>query len=378
VSRRTNEQQLTLAAYVLREVARAQLAKLPPQARVYAAGASVDVPTIGMVTIPQPKPVHRLDRGDIEKPLEEVWPGALSLVTALPSRFAINGSNSDAARRAALADWIASPNNPLTWRSIVNRVWYYHFDKGICDTPSDFGKMGGTPSHPELLDWLAVWFRDDAKGSLKKLHRLIVTSETYCQSSAFRAVPNQKDGDNRLLWRQNRQRLDADSYRDFAHAVSGTLDLTMGGPAIKNFSSKPGPQLTPALDYNAYDWTAPGSGRRSIYRYVWRGIADPFMESLDFPDLGLLAPTRSISVSALQSLALYNDAFVLNCSEQLATHVEKENTSLDGQVNLAVRRVLLRRPTPPEQTAFTGYARRYGLAALCRILLNSNEFLFID
>jgi hypothetical protein len=172
--------------------------------------------------------------------------------------------------------------------------------------------------------------------------------------------------------------LDADGYRDFAHAISGSLDLTMGGPAVKNFSMKPGPQLTPALNYADYDWNAPGAGRRSIYRNVWRGIADPFMEQLDFPDLGLLAPTRSFSVSALQALALYNDAFVLNCSEQLARHVANEQTSVEAQVNSVVLRVLLRKPTSSEDTLMVGYARQHGLAALCRVLLNSNEFLFVE
>ncbi len=208
--RRSTDQQLTIAAQALREQANDALAKLPAQSRVYAAGASVDVPTIGMVTIPTAKPVYRLDRGNIDSPKEEVKPGALSAVTALPARFVLDNPNSDPARRAALADWLANRDNPLTWRSIVNRVWYYHFGRGICDTPSDFGKMGGDPSHPELLDWLAVWFRDDAKGSLKQLHRLIVTSETYRQSSSERSDAAKIDSDNLLLWRQNLQRLDAE------------------------------------------------------------------------------------------------------------------------------------------------------------------------
>ncbi len=152
----------------------------------------------------------------------------------------------------------------------------------------------------------------------------------------------------------------------------------MGGPAVKNFSMKPGPQLTPALDYTNYDWNAPGAGRRSIYRNVWRGIADPFMESLDFPDLGLLAPTRSFSVSALQALALYNDAFVLNCSEQLAKHITSDQSSVEAQVRSAVRCVLLRQPTPSESGAMVSFTRQHGLAALCRVLLNSNEFLFVE
>lgn len=384
---RTADQRLTIAAYVLRERSTAEVAKLPAQGRVYAAGPSVDVPTLGMRSLAQPDPVFRLERGDIDKPKEEVAPGSLSAVAWLPSRFAIKerDSNNEAARRAALAEWIASPQNPLTWRSIVNRVWHYHFGKGICDTPGDFGKMGGKPSHPELLDWLAVWFRDDALGSLKKLHRLIVTSETYRQSSATRVGPSKVDSDNRLLWRFNRQRLDADSYRDFALSVSGNLDLTMGGPGVKHFTMRPGPQLTPALDYGAYDWNSAGSGRRSIYRTVWRGIADPFMESLDFPDLGLLAPARTFSVSALQGLELYNNGFVLHCSHLLADSVWQGAGAAAGKprqtadaVTLAVRRVWLRNPTPAESAQMVRYADRYGLEALCRVLLNSNEFLFVE
>ncbi len=134
--------------------------------------------------------------------------------------------------------------------------------------------MGGVPSHPELIDWLAVWFRDEAGGSLKKLHRLIVTSRTYRQSAEPRPEAVAIDAGNRLLWRQNRLRLDADSYRDFVLAAAGRLDLTMGGPAIQHFHQSPGAQLTPKLDYASYDWATAGSNRRSIYRFVWRGIPD--------------------------------------------------------------------------------------------------------
>jgi hypothetical protein len=238
--------------------------------------------------------------------------------------------------------------------------------------------MGGTPSHPELVDWLAVWFRDEARGSLKALHRLIVTSDTYRQSSAFRPEPAAIDGDNRLLWRQNVQRLDADSFRDFTLAVAGTLDLTMGGPGVQHFTQGPGPQLTPALDYQAYAWNSPGSGRRSIYRFVWRGIADPFMEALDFPDLGILAPERSFSASSLQALALYNDQFVLHQSAALAQRLEEEAPTLDAQVARAARLLWYRDPEPAEGEALARYARDHGLPALCRVLLNSNAFLFVD
>ncbi len=326
----------------------------------------------------EPKVVHVLQRGDFDKPRDVVMPGALSALTHEPSRFMVPDPQQEALRRAALANWLVHPENVLTWRSVVNRVWHYHFGRGLCDTPSDFGRMGGVPSHPELLNWLAVWFRDDAHGSSKQLHRLIVTSETYRQSSQHRDDGSEIDADNRLLWRQNRHRLDADSYRDFTLAASGALDLTMGGPGVQHFKQSKGPQSTPALDYTAFDWNTPGASRRSIYRYVWRGIADPFMEALDFPDLGLLSPTRSFSASSLQALTLFNNDFVLHHGERMASKIQGQNDSLESQVTQAVRLVWLRSPTGDELQDFGEFARTNGLPALCRLLLNSNEFLFVD
>ncbi|MCC6143987.1 MAG: DUF1553 domain-containing protein [Candidatus Hydrogenedentes bacterium] len=319
-----------------------------------------------------------MERGDFAKPAELVEPGALSALASLPARFALKDPKNEAERRAALADWIASPENVLTWRSIVNRVWHYHFGRGLCDTPSDLGRMGGVPSHPELIDWLAVWFRDEAKGSLKALHRLILTSATYRQASAQREDAAAIDADNRLLWRQNRHRLDADAYRDYTLAATGRLDLTMGGPGVKNFTEAPGPQLTPALNYAGYDWNSAGAGRRSIYRYVWRGIADPFMEALDFPDLGLLSPQRGFSASSLQALALYNNNYVLYHSAAFAKRLEAESPDLDERITLATSLLWYREPSASELMAFRDYANGYGLPALCRVLLNSNEFLFVD
>jgi hypothetical protein len=238
--------------------------------------------------------------------------------------------------------------------------------------------MGGAPSHPELLDWLAVWFRDDARGSLKQLHRLIVTSASYRQASAHRPDADTTDAENRLLWRQNRTRLDADGFRDATLAVTGRLDTTMGGPGARQFSSAKGPQLTPAIDYSNVDWDTPGARRRAIYRFVWRGLADPFLESLDFPDLGLLAPTRGTSVSSLQALTLYNNEFVLHHSAALARRAEAEAGTPEAQVRRAVRLVWLRNPSPAEEADFVRFSHAHGLAALARILFNSNEFLFID
>lgn len=372
-AKRSEPQRLALAAHALRVIATAELAKLPAPAQVYAAAKQADVLlNVGKgtpTTVAKAKTVQVLKRGEFDKPMKEAVSGALSAIHALPARFEKAQATDEAARRAALADWLADEKNPLTWRSIANRVWHYHFGRGLCDTPNDFGRMGGTPSHPELLDWLACELRNHG-GSLKHLHRLIVTSAAYRQSSAHRDDAALLDADNRLLWRMNRLRLDADSYRDFVLAAADRLDPALGGPSVRQFVTGPPVQLTPTLDYAAYDWSALPKHRRSIYRFVWRGVPDPFMDALDFPDLGMLAPARGFSASALQSLALYNNRFVLHFSGELG----KQLTTPEE----AVRRVLLREPTAEEKTNFIAFAQKNGLAALCRVLLNSNEFLFVD
>jgi len=363
---RTAEQRDAIASVVLKHRARDALARLPVPTKVWAAGAVAENER-GMINYSEPRVIRLLKRGELDKPQEEVAPGSLSAVNWLKGRFE---TGNEAARRAALADWIADPENPLTWRSIVNRVWHSHFGKGLCDSPNDFGRMGGVPSHPELLNWLAVWFRDEAKGSLKELHRLILTSAAYRQSSAHREDAAAIDPENRLLWRVNRHRLDADSYRDAVLAVSGRLDCRMGGPGAAQFKQYPGPQATPVLDYSVFDWSHPEGARRSIYRVVWRGIADPFMEALDFPDLGLLAPVRSFSASPLQALALMNNPFVVHHAEVMA----KSGTD----IRTIVRKAWLRDPTADEFADLARLNEEHGLASVCRLLFNSNEFLFID
>ncbi|MEQ2007573.1 MAG: PSD1 and planctomycete cytochrome C domain-containing protein [Limisphaerales bacterium] len=385
---RTTEQRLAIAAHALRLHAQAELARLPAPASVFAVTRAAE-----------PKAVHVLKRGDIGKPGHLAEPGALSALAELPARFALAEPKREAMRRVALADWLADPRNPLTWRSAANRVWHFHFGRGLCDTPSDFGRMGGVPSHPELLDWLACELRDS--GSLKHLHRLIVTSAAYrqrSQSSVFslqssvgngRSKPTENwilntdhssktDPDNRLLWRMNSSRLDAESFRDAVLAVSGRMDLALGGPGTQHFKLSKGPQLTPKVDYTPFDWDAPGAGRRSIYRVVWRGIADPFMEALDFPDAALLQPTRSFSASALQALTLFNNDFVLRHSEHFAARVQKLGEDTPARVRAMVRLAFQRAATPEEVRAMSAYAEQHGLPALGRVLFNSNEFLFIN
>lgn len=371
---RTVEQRTAIASVVLKNRARDELARLPAQTKVYAAGARAENER-GMINYPEPRVIRLLKRGELDKPGAEVGPGALSAIPGLNARFE---ATNEAGRRAALADWIAAVENPLTWRSVVNRVWHYHFARGLCDTPNDFGRMGGTPSHPELLDRLAVWFRDEAKGSLKALHRLILTSAVYRQSSAYREDAAAVDPENRLLWRMNRQRLDADSFRDAVMAVSGRLDCTMGGPGARHFKMSPGPQATPVLTYDAFDWGSREGRRRSIYRVVWRGIPDSFMEALDFPELGLLAPVRGFSASPLQALALMNNDFVLHHAQQMAKRLDRVSPHRTDRVKEAVRGVWLREPTEEEARDFEALAEKHGLAAVCRVLFNSNEFLFVN
>jgi hypothetical protein len=383
---RSLEERIAVAATVLGHRARRELAALPAQDMFYAA-ATVAENERGVIEYSEPREIRVLKRGNIDAPGDEVGPGALSCLPELAKHFELPAGHEESARRAALAAWLTDPANPLTWRSIVNRVWHFHFGQGLCSTPGDFGRMGSEPSHPQLLDWLAAWFRDSG-GSLKDLHRLICTSRTYRQAScaSFEAgaaetvLPDalKHDPDNRLLARANRRRLDADGLRDAILAVSGQLDLTMGGPGDQHFSQTPGPQLTPVLDYTDVDWSAAGMQRRSIYRVVWRGIPDPFFEAFDFPDLGLVVARRGESVSPLQSLTLRNNRFVLHHAESMAADLEATDGDEQAQVIEAVRRVWLRRPTADELALLQGLASSHGMAAVCRLLLNSNEFLFID
>jgi hypothetical protein len=377
---RTTQERLALAAAVLRADAESALARLPAPEAVFAAASAVENEKGSITTIEPPRVIHVLKRGELDSPGAEVPPGTLTAVATLGARFDRLDPRDEAARRSALADWLADPRNPLTWRSIANRVWHYHFGCGLCDTPSDFGCMGGTPSHPELLDWLAAFLRSRG-GSLKDLHRLICTSQVYRQCSADSPAAAQGDPDNRLLGHMSRRRLDAEGFRDAVLALSGRLEPTMGGPGVAQFQLRPGanPQnQVPTLDYSAFDWDSPGATRRSIYRVVWRCAPDPFMNALDFPDAALLAPVRGVSASPLQALSLLNNDFVLRHCEHMAARLERLGTTPAEQVRSAFRLVLLREPTGTERAEFASLAAKHSLAAVCRVLINSNEFLFIE
>jgi hypothetical protein len=338
-----------------------RIAAMPPPKAVYS-GANFFKTTGTFRPALQPRTVLLKDK--------PATPGAL---TCVPSSFTITNPGDEGNRRAALANWITADDNILTWRSIVNRVWHYHFGTGLVDTPNDFGRMGSKPSHPELLDWLATWFRDDAKGSMKSLHRLILRSAVYRQQSVERKEAVRLDADNRLLWRMNRTRLDAEAVRDSVLAAAGKLNLTMGGPAEKWFVFKD--DHSPVYDYDRFDPDTPGAYRRSIYRFIVRSVPDPFMERLDCPDPSILTPRRSVTLTAIQALTMLNNPFVVRMSQHFAERLRKTSPNLREQITTATS-IVWNRPVVTEE--YEQYVRQHGLENFCRLLFNSSEFLFVD
>jgi Protein of unknown function (DUF1553)/Protein of unknown function (DUF1549)/Planctomycete cytochrome C len=361
-----------------RETVEAELRKLPA-ARVAYIGAvhhgsgnfAGTGPTGG-----KPRAIHVLPRGDVNKPGHEVGPGAIAAVPGLTGRFALSLSHAEGERRAALARWLTAPDNPLLWRSIVNRVWLHHFGRGIVDSPSDFGRMGQLPTHPELLDWLAAETRDNG-GSLKRLHRLIVTSATYRQVSTDKPVLTKIDADNRFLWRQNRRKLEAEAVRDSILLAAGKLDLTMGGPSFQDFVIEK-PEHSPHYEYYLHDPEDPKSHRRAIYRFVVRSKQQPFMAALDCADPSMAVDRRNQTITPQQALTLLNNRLTLTMAVHFAARAEKLADDDAGRMSAAIRVALGREPTPSEREALAAYAKEHGLCNACRMILNLNEFVFID
>ncbi|CAN0554781.1 unnamed protein product, partial [Laminaria digitata] len=276
---------------------------------------------------------------------------------------------------AALATWITDKDNVLTWRSIVNRVWHYHFGQGLVSTPNDFGKMGAIPSHPALLDWLAFEFVEQGK-SLKWLHQLIVTSATYRQASTHNEKYAQVDGGNKYLWRGHRRQLEAEALRDAVLSVSGKLNLTMGGPGFDTFRYED--DHSPRYLYADYNPGDPTSFRRAIYRSVIRSVPDPFMTTLDCADPSQSVPVRNETVTALQALAALNNPFMVQQAAFLSARLENEGDDLEHQIKAAFQLALLRSPSKDEQATLTAYAAEHGLAAASRLIFAMNEFLYVD
>ena len=218
----------------------------------------------------------------MSQPKQEVGPGTLRLTDKDNGQFELPNEHSESDRRIALAYWLTQKENPLTWRSIVNRIWQYHFGTGIVSTPNDFGRMGAKPTHPELLDWLALEFRDNGQ-SIKKLHRLILTSATYRQVSDTSVIHEKIDSQNRYLWRMNRRQLEAEALRDTVLFLSGKMNFQMYGPGFRNFILEH-PEHSPHYEYHKHDPEDIKVHRRSIYRFLVRSQQQPFMEHLNCAD----------------------------------------------------------------------------------------------
>jgi hypothetical protein len=340
----------------------AELAAIPEPQRLYAA---------------KPHSMDRaflLDRGSVAAPKEEVSPGALSAVKQLDPNLGLNLASADKDRRLALANWIASEANPLTARVIVNRIWYSHFGNGIVNTPSDFGLNGDRPSHPELLDWLAVEFMKNG-WSIKWLHRKILASAAYQQSSTMNEAAFAADADNRLLWRMPLKRMDAEMLRDAILQASGALRLEpMGGPGF--FLQKK--KERGAFIYEALNNDGPDVWRRAIYRFVVRGGERIMMDSFDCPDPSVATPQRSVSNTPVQALTLLNNEFVLRQAGLLAQRLEAEaGPSQTAQIQRAYQLLFGRSASPNEVQLGVGFLSKQPLNLYTRALLNSNEFVYV-
>jgi hypothetical protein len=346
----------------------ADLKALPEPEKVYA-----------IVSEEKPPVIKVQRRGNPEDEAQEVTPAAFSWARHSAAAFGDN-SMPEAQRRLALANWITNPDNPLTPRVIVNRLWHHHFGQGIVATPSDFGLGGDKPSHPELLDFLARELITHG-WSLKHMHKLIVMSAAYRQQSGFGFSRNDAataaaalDSSNRLLWRQNPRRLDAESLHDAVLAVSGKLNPQRGGPGYRDFNYTEA--YAPIYDYITPD--TPELWRRSIYRFVVRTTPHRFMTTLDCPDPANLTPARMQTTTALQALTLSNNDFMLRQARYLATRIENEAADTPARIRRAFELCFQRPPTSTELQAAQTLVTEQGLFALCRMLMNANEFVYLD
>lgn len=316
----------------------------------------------------EPDEIRLLLRGDTEQPRDLVPP----LVPAALGELELDPGTPEQQRRLALADWIASPDNLLTARVMVNRIWQGHFGTGLVASPNDFGNNGMPPSHPGLLDWLAAEFV--ASGwSVKHMHRLIVHSETYRQSSAPRTDGLEQDADNRLLWRFPSRRLDAETIRDSILAVSGRLDRKRYGPGFDLFDKRGG-----LSGFNPVESPAGEALRRMIYAHKVRREPDAVFGAFDSPDGGQAVAQRGESTTPIQALNLFNSTFTLDQAAALAERVEREaGQDAEHQIRHAFRLVLLREPAADEVGAILPLVDQHGVAVLARALFNTNEFLFM-
>jgi hypothetical protein len=352
-----------------------QLAAFPQGELVYAAATDFSAQGRFIATAGKPRPIHLLHRGDLKSHGDLMQPGMPPLWPGSSETFDLGDHATESAARTALAKALTRRENPLLWRSIVNRLWQWTFSQPLVGTPNDFGRMGMKPTHPELLDYLAAKLRDDPKHSLKSILRLLVTSAAYRRASTFDEVNAKLDANNALLWRGNRRRLSAEEYRDSLLAVSGKLRLhERGGPSFQDFVIEK-PQHSPHYQYHLHSVDDPAAYRRSIYRFVVRSQPQPFLTALDCADPSLSVASRDESTTALQALAQWNNSLVEAASRHFATRLA---ATPGDKVDLACRLALGRPSSAEEHRALTAHLKAHGPASLARVIFNLNAFVYVD
>ncbi len=319
-------------------------------------------------------PFHVFVGGSPQRLGEPVNPASLSTLSEVMPGYELPTDSPESNRRFEFARWITRPDNPLTPRVLANRIWHYHFGTGIVNTPNDFGYMGGRPSHPELLDFLASELKANS-WQLKPMHKLIMTSNAYRQSSAWRADGGEADADSRLLWRFPPRRLSAEEIRDTILTVSGNLKTKMGGPGFRLYHYMRDNVST----YEPLDEHSPETYRRSVYHQNARASVVDLMTEFDQADCTLSTPRRSQTTTPLQALTMMNHGFTMDMAESMAARVETESKANDkSKIEKVFRLAYQRDPAEEEVVAALKVYRENGLRALCRAIVNSSELIYLD
>jgi hypothetical protein len=315
------------------------------------------------------------ERGDSQRKGEAVVPASMTTLAKATKGYSLADDAPERERRKALAEWLVVADNPLTPRVLANRVWQFHFGTGIVATPNDFGYMGERPTHLELLDWLARRLVSEG-WRLKPMHKLIVMSQTYRQSSAYRDDAAILDADSRLLWRFPPRRLSAEEIRDTILYVSGKLDEHMGGAGFRlyQYSRDNVATYTPLANFG------PETYRRSVYHQNARASRTDLLSDFDAPDCAFSTSRRVPTTTPSQALALMNHGFTLAMADALSKQLLSSTgaANYDGQIKLGFKLAFGREPTRDEQAAAAALIGKYGVRAFCRALLNSSELIYVN
>ncbi|MEP3477897.1 MAG: DUF1553 domain-containing protein [Fuerstiella sp.] len=322
-------------------------------------------------------PFHLFVGGNPQRLGKPVAVASLSILKGqqepVPISYELPQSASESQRRLQLANWIANDNNPLTSRVLANRIWHYHFGTGIVSTPSDFGYMGTLPSHPDLLDWLANRLIQN-EWRIKDLHRTIMRSSAYQQSSTQRAEAMQVDADSRLLWRFPMRRLSAEEIRDSMLSVAGVLNEKMGGPGFRLYEYLQDNVAT----YVPRNQHTPETYRRAVYHQNARAAVVDLMTEFDQPDCAFGAPRRSSTTTPLQALTALNHSFTQDMAVALARRLEDQHPNqVKRQVQFAFQLCFGRHATAEELKSCEAHSNKYNLASLCRVMLNTSEMIYL-